>query len=174
MWRGWIHPCNSILQGCGSSNSWARALLYSLLQDLHSRFPVQIGQQVDGINHDSHGIFFQAPLHSVEAPCMLAKRVGSSWAGALPEQIDGSSLAPTISSRCDARVSDRPLKVQIRCVMLAFDTTAWQRRSVKIPRKRERTCRERGVHIKIIQNGFKRKHETNRLFRLPNRAARTS
>ena len=58
LWGEWISPCNSILQGCGSSNSWARALLYNLLQDLHSRFPVQIGQQVDDINHHSQGTFF--------------------------------------------------------------------------------------------------------------------
>ena len=71
LWGEWMSPCNSILQGCGSSNSWARVLLYSLLQDLYSRFPVQIGQQVDDINHHSQGTFFQALQWSVEATCML-------------------------------------------------------------------------------------------------------
>ena len=68
LWGEWISPCSSILQGCGSSNSWARALLYRLLQDLHSRFPVQIGQQVDDINHHSQGTL-QALHWSVEATC---------------------------------------------------------------------------------------------------------
>ena len=58
---------------CGSSNSQARAPLYSMLQDLHSRFPVQIGQQVDDINHHSHGTFFQSLHRSVEATCTLDK-----------------------------------------------------------------------------------------------------
>ena len=77
LWGEWISPCNSILQGCGSSNSWARALLYRLLQDLHSRFPVQIGQQVDDINHHSQGTFLQALHWSVEATCMLDRGLTS-------------------------------------------------------------------------------------------------
>ena len=51
LWGEWISPCNSILQGCGSSNSWAGALLYKSLQDLHSRFPVQIGHQPPQSRH---------------------------------------------------------------------------------------------------------------------------
>ena len=30
LWGEWISPCNYILQGCGSSISWARVLLYTL------------------------------------------------------------------------------------------------------------------------------------------------
>ena len=48
-----------------------------LMQDLHSRFPVQIGQQVDDINHHSHATFFQALHNSVEATCMLAKELAA-------------------------------------------------------------------------------------------------
>ena len=77
LWGEWISPSNSILQGCGSSNSWARALLYRLLQDLHSRFPVQIGLQVDDINHHSQGTFFQALHWSVVATCMLDRGLTS-------------------------------------------------------------------------------------------------
>ena len=68
-----FHPPN-----CRSSNSWARALLYNLLQYLHSRFPVQVGQQVDDINHHIQGTFFQALLWSVEATCMLDRGLTSS------------------------------------------------------------------------------------------------
>ena len=89
LWGEWISPCNSILQGCGSSNSWARALLYNLLQDLHSRFPVQIGQQVDDINHHSQGTFFQALHWSVEATCMLDR--GVSCRRFSPSSASGSS-----------------------------------------------------------------------------------
>ena len=71
LWGEWISPCNCILHGCGSSNSWARALLYRLVQNLYSHFRVQIGQQVDNINHNSQGTFFQALHWSVEATCML-------------------------------------------------------------------------------------------------------
>ena len=85
LWGEWISPCSSILQGCGSSNSWARALLYSLLQDLHSRFPVRIGQQVDDINHQSHGTFFQALHWSVEATCMLDRGLTSLGFDAFPK-----------------------------------------------------------------------------------------
>ena len=77
LWGEWISPCNSILQGCGSSNSLAGALLHRLLQDLHSRFPVQIGQQVDDINHHSPGTFLQALHWSVEATCMLDRGLTS-------------------------------------------------------------------------------------------------
>ena len=92
----WISPCNSILQGCGSSNSWARALLYNLLQDLHSRFPVQIGQQVDDINHHSQGTFFQALHRSVEATCMLDRGFKHPGADAFPRTSQLSSLLTLI------------------------------------------------------------------------------
>ena len=51
--------------------------MYNLLQDLHSRFPVQIGQQVDDINHHSQGTFFQTLHWSVEATCMLDRGLTS-------------------------------------------------------------------------------------------------
>ena len=167
LWGELIQPCNPILQGCDSSNSWARALLHSLLQDLHSRSPVQIGQQVDDINHHSHGTFFQSLHWSVEATCMLDK--GLSSLGLTLSQNKSTVIA---SHQRLLRVVRRELLEQgisfengnsVRDVGL--DATAGQRRSVKIQRKRERKCRKRGVNIKIIQNGMKHRHATKRLFK---------
>ena len=41
------------------------------------RFPVQVGKQVDDINHQSQSTFFQALQWSVEATCMLDKGLTS-------------------------------------------------------------------------------------------------
>ena len=67
LWGEWIPPCNSILQGCGSSNSWRELCYTGCCKTFIPAFPVQIGQQVDDINHHSHGTFFQALHWSVEA-----------------------------------------------------------------------------------------------------------
>ena len=139
LWGEWISPCNSILQGCGSSNSWARVLLYNLLQDLHSRFPVQIGQQVDDINHHSQGTFFQALHWSVEATCMLDRGL--------------TSLGLTLSQHKSMIVASHPQLLRaVRRELLeqgisfegtdsvrdvGLDATAGHRRSVKIQNKRE-------------------------------------
>ena len=58
---------------------------YSLLQDLHSRFPVQIGQRVDDMNHHSRCTFFHSTSFSVENDMYASKRVVSPWADALRE-----------------------------------------------------------------------------------------
>ena len=97
LWGEWISPCNSILQGCGSSKSWAGALLFFLLQDLHSRFPVQIGQQVDDINHHSQGTFFQA-LHWSVGNMHFRQRLEHSGADALPEQVSCRRFSPSSAS----------------------------------------------------------------------------
>ena len=136
------------------------------MQDLHSRFPVQIGQQVDDINHHSHGTFFQALHWSVEATCMLDRGL--------------SSLGLTLSQDKSVVVASHPhLLRTVRRELLeqgisfgeadsvrdvGFDANAGHRRSVKIQTKRELKCRKRGTHIKVIQNGLKHKHETKRLF----------
>ena len=167
LWGEWISPCNSILQGCGSSNSWARALLYRLLQDLHSRFPVQIGQQVDDINHHSQGTFLQAPHWSVEATCMLDRGL--------------TSLGLTLSQNKSVVVASHPQLLRaVRRELLeqglsfegassvrdvGLDANAGHRRSVKIQNKREQKCRKRNAHIKVIQNGSKSKHQTMKLFK---------
>ena len=102
LWGEWIHPCNSILQGCGSSNSRTRALLYNLLQDLHSRFPVQFGQQVDDINRHSHGTFSQSVRWSVEATCMLDKGLSALGLTLSQNKIDHHRFTPTAAPRCTA------------------------------------------------------------------------
>eukprot|EP00974_Lingulodinium_polyedra_P032358 3116054-Lingulodinium_polyedra.AAC.1 len=52
--------CNSILQGCGQSNSWARIMLYQALQDLHCQIPISLGQHVDDINIHAEGSHHEA------------------------------------------------------------------------------------------------------------------
>ena len=167
LWGEWISPCNAILQRCGSSNSWARALLYRLLQDLHSRFPVQIGQQVDDINHHSQGTFLQALHWSVEATCMLDRGL--------------TSLGLTLSKNKSVVVASHPQLLRaVRRELLeqglsfegahsvrdvGLDANAGRRRSVKIQNKREQMCRKRNAHIKVIQNGLKTKHQTMKLFK---------
>ena len=144
LWGEWRSPCKSILQGCGSSISWARVLLYNLLQDLHSRFPVQIG------NHHSQGTFFQALHWSVEATCMLDMGL--------------TSLGLTLSQHKPMIVASHPQLLRaVRLELLeqgisfegadsvrdvGLDATAWHRRSVKIQNKREQKCRKRNAHIK--------------------------
>ena len=166
LWGEWISPCNSSLQGCSSSNSWARVLLYNLLQDLHSRFPVQIGQQVDDINHHRQGIFFQALHWSVEDTCMLDRGL--------------TSLGLTLSQHKSMIVASHPQLLRaVRRELLeqgisfegtdsvrdvGLDATAGHRRSVKIQNKREK-CRKRNAHIKVIQNGLKTKHQAKKLFK---------
>ena len=167
LWREWISPCHSTLQGCGSSNSWARALLYNLLQDLHSRFPVQIGQQVGDINHHSQGTFFQ-PLHwSVEATCMLDRGL--------------TSLGLTISHNKSMVVASHPQLLRaVRRELLeqgisfegtdsvrdvGLDANVGNKRSVKIQNRREQKCRKRNAHIKVIQKGLKTKHQAMKLFK---------
>ena len=167
LWGEWISPCNSILQGCGSSNSWARVLLYNLLQDLHSRFPVQIGQQVDDINHHSQGTFFQALHWSVEATCMLDR--GLTSLGLTLSQHKSMIVAshPQLSRAVRRKLQEQGISFEgtdsVRDVGL--DATAGHRRSVKIQNKREQKCRKRNAHIKVIQRGLKSKHQTMKLFK---------
>ena len=166
LWGEWISPCNCILHGCGSSNSWARALLYRLVQNLHSHFRVQIGQQVDDINHNSQGTFFQALHWSVEATCMLDRGL--------------TSLGLTISHNKSMVVASHPqllplfgvscwskeflLKEQTRRDV-GLDANAGNKRTVKIQNKREQKCRKRNAHIKVIQKGLKTKHQAMKLFK---------
>ena len=105
LWGEWISPSNSILQVCGSSNSWVRALFYRLSKDTHSRFPVQIGQQVDDINHHRQGTFFQALHWSVEATCMLDRGLTSLGLTLSQKQENGRCLTPSIATRCSARAA---------------------------------------------------------------------
>ena len=134
LWGEWIQPCNSILQGCGSSNSWARASLYNLLQDLHSRFPVQIGQQVDENKRHSHGTFFQALHWSVEAICTLDR--GLSGLGLALSQNKSTVIAshPRLLRAVRRELLEQGISFEggnsVRDVGL--DATAGQRRSVKI------------------------------------------
>ena len=167
LWEEWISPCNSILQGCGSSNSWARALQFRLLQDLHSRFPLQIGQQVDDIKHHSHGTFLQALRWSVEATCMLDR--------------DLTSLGLTLSQNKSVVVASHPQLLRaVRRELLeqglsferassvrdvGLDANAGHRRSANIQNKREQKCRKRNAHIKVIQNGLLSKRQTMKLFK---------
>ena len=148
----WISPCNSILQGCGSSNSWARALLYRLLHD---------------INHHSQGTFLQALHWSVEATCVLDRGL--------------TSLGLTLSQNKSVVVASHPQLLRaVRRELLeqglsfegapsvrdvGLDANAGHRRSVKIQNKREQKCRKRNAHIKVIQNGLKSKHQTMKLFK---------
>ena len=167
LWGEWISPCNSIIQGCGSSNSWARALLYRLLQDLHSRFPVQIGQQVDDINHHSQGTFLQALHWSVEATCMLDR--GLTSLGLTHSQNKSVVVAshPQLLRAVRRELLEQGLSFDgapsVRDVGL--DANAGHRRSLKIQNKREQKCRKRNAHIKVIQNGLKSKHQTMKLFK---------
>ena len=46
-----------------------------------------------------------------------------------------------------------------------LDTTAEQKRSVRIQRKMERNCRKRDVHIKIIQSEMEQKPQIKRLYK---------
>ena len=127
------------------------------------RCPVQIGQQVDDINHYSHSTFLQALHWSVEATCMLDK--GLSALGLILSQSKSTIVASQPIILCAVR---RELQMQGSSnenANVGLDATAGQRRSVKTQRKRERKCRKRIVHIKIIQNGLKHKHESKRLFK---------
>ena len=111
-----------------------------------SSFTVQIGQQVDDINHHSHGTFFQALHFSVEATCMLEKGL--------------AALGLTLSQNKSTAVASHP-RITLRCAAQASGARNVEaERSVRIHRKREQKCRKRGVHIKTIQNGLKQKHET--------------
>ena len=148
LWKEWISP-NSILQGCGSSNSWARALLYRLLQDLHSGFLVQSGQQVDDINHHSQGTFFQALHWSVEATCMLDRGL--------------TSLGLTLSQNKSVVVTSHPhlLRAVLRELLeqgISFEG-ADSVRDVGLDANAGRRT------SKVIQNGLKLKHQTMKLIK---------
>ena len=130
-------------------------------------FPVQIGQQVDDINHHSQGTFFQALHWSVEATCMLDRGL--------------TSLGLTLSQNKSLIVASRPqlLRAVRRALLeqgisneradsvrdVGLDANAGHRRSVKIQNKREQKCRKRNAHIKVIQNGLKTQHQTVKLFK---------
>ena len=167
LWRECIQPCNSILQRCGSFNSWDKALLYSLLQDLHSRFPLPIGQQMDDINHHSHGTFFQA-LHFFGGGDICKWAEGLAALGLTLSQSKSTAVASHPRLLCAVRrelLEQRMSFENANSVRdVGLDATAVQRKSVKIQRKRERKSSRRSVHIKIIQNGLKQKQETKRLF----------
>ena len=168
LWGEWRSPCNSILQGCSSSNSWAMALLYRLLQDLHSRFPVQIGQQVDDINHHSQGTFFQALHWSVEATCMLDR--GTDLAVGLTLSQDKSVIVashPQLLRAVQRELLEQGLSFEGAASVrdVGLDGNAGHGRSVKFQNKREQKCRKRNAHIKVIQSGLKLKHQTMKLFK---------
>ena len=79
------------------------------------------------------------------------------------EQIDGCRVAlSSTPPPCGANFWSKafPLKMQILCAMWVMVRLRGNGDPVKIQRKRERKCRKRGVRIKNIQNGLKRKHET--------------
>ena len=48
---------------------------------------------------------------------------------------------------------------------VGLDANAGNKRSVKIPNKREQKCRRRNAHIKVIQKGLKTKHQAMKLFK---------
>ena len=150
-------------------NGFHRAIPSSkgVAQDLHSRFPVQIGQQADDINHHSQGTLLQALHWSVEATCMLDRGL--------------TSLVLTLSQNKSVVVaSHSQLLWAVRRELLeqglsfegalsvrdvGLDANAGHRRSVKIQNKREQRCRKRNARIKVIQNGLKSKHQTMKLFK---------
>ena len=137
------------------------------LQDLHSRFPVQIGQQVDDINHHSQGTFFQALHWSVEATCMLDS--GLNTLGLTLSQNKSVVVAshPHLLRAVRRELLEQGLNFEgassVRDVGL--DANAGQRRSVKIQNKREQKCRKRNTHIKVIQKGLKSKHQATKLLK---------
>ena len=132
-----------------------------LLQALHSRFPVQIGQQVDDINHHSHGTFSQALHWSVEATCMLDR--GLTSLGLTLSQhksmfaASHTQLLRAVRRELLEQGNSFEGRDSVRDVGL--DATAGHRRSVKIQKKREQKCRKRNAHNKVIQNGLKTKHQ---------------
>ena len=166
LWGERTSPCNSILQGCGSSNPLSRALLYRLLQDLHSRFLFRLASRSTTLTTTSQGTFFQVLHWSVEATCMLDMGLTSSGltlsqnksvvVASHPQML----LAP-FGVSCWSK--GFPSKEQTLCAMLA--SNAGHRRSVKIQNKRVQKCRKRNAHIKVIQNGLKLKHQAMKLFK---------
>ena len=167
LWGECISPCNSILQGCGSSNSWDRALLYNLVQDLHSLFPVQIGQQVDDINHHSEGTFFQALHWSVEATCMLDRSLTSLGLTISHNKSMVAASHPHLLRAVRRELLEQGISFEgthsVRDVGL--DASAGHKRSVKIQNKREQKCRKRNAHIKVIQKALKTRHQAKKLFK---------
>ena len=157
LWGEWISPSNSIIQGCGSSNSWARALLYKLLQE--PAFPVSLFRLDSRSTTSTTTAKVRSFRHftgPVEATCMLDRGLTSLGFDALPEQVGCGCLTlrnccvPFGASWWSKRMSFEGAD-SVRDVGL--DANAGHKRSVKIQTKREQKCRIRDAHIKVIQNG---------------------
>jgi hypothetical protein len=51
----YLKPTSSIIAGCMQSTSWARVVMYDLLEEAHNRFPVTIQSWVDDMTQRTHG-----------------------------------------------------------------------------------------------------------------------
>ena len=52
----YLRPTSSIIAGCMQSTSWARVVLYDLLEEVHKKFSVTIHSWVDVMTQRSNGL----------------------------------------------------------------------------------------------------------------------
>ena len=116
----WISPCSSILQIAVLQILGPELCFTTCCNTCTPRFPVQVGQQVDDINHHIQGTFFQALHWSVEATCMLVRGLTSFCLNDLPAT-SRWSLRHTLSCHAlfgaNCWSKEFPLLEQTLCVM---------------------------------------------------------
>ena len=150
LWGKWISPCNSILQGCGSSNSWAR-VCYTICYKTCT--PVSLCRLVS-----------RSTTSITKANEPSTKRITGQlrrhacWSGR-------ASTSPrlTLSQNKSVVVASHPQLLRaVRRELLeqgisfegtdsvrdvGLDANAGNKRSVKIQNKREQKCRNKKAHI---------------------------